>query len=156
MSASTHPQTSAPSLEAIDLVLFGEALRLMRTAQRVRTEPLEKVVDRLSCGSLVTHPTSPRRAALAANRAGVRGARWFGWLDTCLTKSLTAGGLLARQRRVVLRVGFRPGNGTTTVDGHAWLAVDDEDLQLSAPPDLGPNPYSEILEIPFSRRKGPA
>jgi hypothetical protein len=156
MSASPNPPTSAPSLEAIDLVLFGEALRLLRTAQKIRSEPLEKVVDRLSSGGLVAHAASPRRAALAANRAGARGARWFGWLDTCLTKSLTAGALLARRRRVVLRVGFRPGCGATTVDGHAWLGIDGEDLQLSAPPDLGPNPYSEILEIPFSHRKGPA
>jgi hypothetical protein len=154
MSASPNPRTSAPSLEAIDLVLFGEALRLMRTAQRIRSEPLEKVVDRLSSGGLVAHAASSRRAALAANRAGARGARWFGWLDTCLTKSLTAGGLLARRRRVVLRVGFRPGGSMTTADGHAWLGVDDEDLQLSAPPDLGPNPYSEVLEIPFSRTEG--
>ena len=155
MSPPGNPRRSARSFEPIDLVLFGEALRLTRTAQRIRTEPLEQVVRSLSSGALVAHATSPLRAALAANRAGIRGARWFGWLDTCLTKSLTAGGLLAKRRRVVLRVGFRPGDAATTVDGHAWLGVDGEELQLSAPPDLGPNPYSEILEIPFTRKEGP-
>ncbi len=156
MSAWAFPRFTARLLGPGDLVLFAEALRLTRAAQRIRSEPLDEVVSQVSGGAIFAHTGNPRRAALAANRAGARGARWFGWLDTCLTKSLAAGGLLATRRRVVLRVGFRPGSEATEADGHAWIGIDGEELQLSAPPDLGPNPYSEILEIPFVRKGGPA
>ena len=138
------------SLTPADLLLFAEALRLTHRAQRVRDEPLEEVVRLVAGGGLVAHTNLPHRAALAANRAGARGARWFGWLNTCLTKSLTAGGLLAARRQVVLHVGFRPGSETSMVDGHAWLGVDGDEVQLSAPPNLGDKPYTGVLEIPFN------
>ena len=153
---STHPsgESPPPRLTPADLLLFAEALRLTRRAQRVRGEPLEEVVRLVAGGGLVAHTDLPQRAALAANRAGARGARWFGWLNTCLTKSLTAGGLLATRRQVVLHVGFRPGSEASMVDGHAWLGVDGKEIQLSAPPDLGEKPYTGILEIPFDPQGG--
>jgi hypothetical protein len=49
---------------------------------------------------------------------------------------------------VVLYVGFRPGSDENPVDGHAWLTVDGERLDVD-PPDRDRAPYDEVLEISF-------
>jgi hypothetical protein len=62
---------------------------------------------------------------------------------------LVAGALLAAEHQVVLHVGFRPGTEEVSVDGHAWLTVDGDTLDV-AYPDEARVPYAEVLEIPFS------
>ena len=84
----------------------------------------------------------------AAQRACSRWARWFGGLDTCLTRSLVAGALLAGSHEVVLHVGFRPTDrGAEAVDGHAWLVVDGEVLELTGLDHEHGEPYSTTLEL---------
>ena len=133
-------------------ILALEALRLSRSAQAIRKHPLPRVIDEVARRSLV-RPTDVARVLLAATRAGVRSKRWFGWVDTCLTRSVVAGAMLSRSREVVLCVGFRPGAAANPADGHAWLTVD------GAPADGGGSepeeePYETVLEIPFSERGG--
>lgn len=123
------------------MVLFVEAFSIARLAQQIRTRPLPEVARRISGVHLALRTSSTLRAAAAAARATARGARRWGWLDTCLTRSLTAAGLISRARTVALNLGFRPG-ATTPADGHAWLMIDGERLDLTRPERLTEAPYT--------------
>ena len=90
----------------------------------------------------------PVEAMRAAQRACNRWARWFGGLDSCLTRSLVAGALLAGSHEVVLHVGFRPTDqGAEAVDGHAWLVVDGEVVELTGRDHGEGEAYSDTLEL---------
>jgi len=139
----------------VDLLLFLTALSLAARVQRVRTVPLPRLVDRLNRSRPLVATASTRRAAVAAGRACGRLGRWFGGLDTCLTRSLVAGILLAPRTDVMLHVGFRPGH-EKNIDGHAWLAVDGEEIQVTMPPGLDQAPYTSTLELALGCSRGRA
>lgn len=127
------------------LVLFLRALPLARGAQAVKTTPLPEVVERLGARR---GGVSVDDAVRAAQRACGRWARWFGGLDTCLTRSLVAGALLAGDHQVVLHVGFRPTEqGAAAVDGHAWLVVDGEVVELTGLDHEHEAPYETTLAL---------
>ena len=130
---------------------FLAALRLTPKAQKVKILPLPAVIEtmgRAGWSSLV----DPGEATRAAQRACGRWARWFGGIDTCLTRSLVAGALLAGSHEVVLHVGFRPTDqGPESVDGHAWLVVDGEVLELTGLDHEHGEPYSTTLELKMGR-----
>lgn len=130
-----------------DLVLFLAALPLARRAQQVSCVPLPRLVAEMAAeGS--GRSADPDRVLRAASRACARCARWFGGVDTCLTRSLVAGALLCGgDRAIELHVGFRPGRNAV-VDGHAWLMVDGVRLDAEQPGQHA-EPYAEVLEIPF-------
>ncbi len=151
MSEVESTEVAAPEARPVpgfrsprDLCLFFEALALQGLAQRISREPVDAVARALGRAWVPLRTSTPGRAAAAARRAGVRGARWAGWLDTCLTRSLVAAALLDGSRRVVLHVGFRPGEDGT--DGHAWLSVDGRRLELSTPPG-SQLPWEETLTL---------
>ena len=128
-----------------EVLLFVRALPLARMAQVVRVEPLPKVVERMGARN---YGISMDEAIRAAQRACGRWARWFGGLDTCLTRSLVAGALLAGSHEVVLHVGFRPTDrGADAVDGHAWLVVDGEALELTGLDHGHGEPYESSLQL---------
>lgn len=131
-----------------EMLLFIRALPVAMAAQAVKEEPLpgviEKVVRLAGRGSV----EAPGEAMRAAQRACNRWARWFGGIDTCLTRSLVAGALLAPRHEVVLHVGFRPTDaGAEAVDGHAWLMVDGEMLELTGLDREHGEPYATTLEL---------
>ncbi len=132
-----------------DLVLFVKALPMARLAQRVRSTPLPEVVAAMGAGG--GREMDSRRARVAAGRACSLFCRLFGGLDSCLTRSLVAGAMLSAAHEVLLHVGFRPGSREVPLDGHAWLTVDGERLDLERP-DEDVRPYTEVLDIPFSAR----
>ena len=109
----------------VEYALFLRALPLVRRAQKVRTEPLQQVIESLTDPrrSLARH--SEDQLALAAGRATARWSRWFGGIDTCLVRSLVFAALLAGRGEVVLHIGFRPGVSEADLDGHAWVTLDD-------------------------------
>ena len=120
----------SPTLQ--EIVLFVRALPVAIAAQGVTEEPLPEVIEKVLSRSRQRGVEEPAEAMRAAQRACNRWGRWFGGLDTCLTRSLVAGGLLAGSHEVVLHVGFRPTDrGADAVDGHAWLVVDGEALELT-------------------------
>ena len=128
-----------------EIVLFVRALPVARVAQSVKVEPIPKVIERLGVRG---RGIAVDDAIRAAQRACGRWARWFGGLDTCLTRSLVAGALLAGSHEVVLHVGFRPTDqGAEAVDGHAWLVVDGEVLELTGLDHEHGEPYSTTLEL---------
>ena len=134
-----------------DVVLFLRALALARRAQFVRSTPLPEVVANMAGeGGRVNEA---KRAQVAAGRACSRYGRWFGGLNSCLTRSLVAGALLCGSHEVVLHVGFRPGSDEVPVDGHAWLTVDGEKLDVADPVEVA-EPYTGVLEIPYWVEKG--
>jgi hypothetical protein len=138
-------------ISAADIVWFVGALPFARVAQAVRTDPLTEVVASLGSRTLGGGRVKPDRAVRAAQRACSRYARWFGGLDTCLTRSLVAGALLAGSHEVVLHVGFRPSAvGAEAVDGHAWLVVDGEVVESTGLEEEHEAPYSSTLEIPMT------
>jgi hypothetical protein len=92
------------------------------------------------------------RVARAAGRSTSRWARWFGGLDTCLTRSLVAGSLLAGRGEVVLQVGFRPGEAEQVVDGHAWITMDGEPVGPDG--QLAEERYERVMSIPFGEEGG--
>jgi hypothetical protein len=134
-----------------DVTLFVAALPLARRAQAVRSRPLARVVASMARARGRTG--DPRRAALAAARACGRYGRWFGGLNTCLTRSLVAGALLCGRHQVNLHVGFRSGSDDLPLDGHAWLTVGGRMLDL-ARPDEAALPYTEVMVIPFGGEGG--
>ncbi len=138
-----------------DLVLFGHAVRLALIAREVRVRPLSEVAARLRWVRFLPRATNPKAAYRAAGRACARLARALGGLDTCLTRSLVTGALLALScKRVELHVGFRP-DGTTAarVDGHAWVTADGELLGDEAPGSG--EPFTSIVCIPMHRESSP-
>jgi hypothetical protein len=133
-----------------EIRLFLRALPLARRAQAVKVEPLPKVVERVGAPG---RGNSVEEAMRAAQRACGRWGRWFGGLDTCLTRSLVAGALLAGDHEVVLHVGFRPtAEGAGAVDGHAWLVVDGETLELTGLDHEHGVAYETTLALPMGER----
>lgn len=132
-----------------EVLLFARSLPLARVAQAVKTTPLPEVVERLG---VRRGEVSVDDAVRAAQRACGRWARWFGGLDSCLTRSLVAGALLAGDREVVLHVGFRPGEaGVEAADGHAWLVVDGETIELTGLDHEHGAPYQTTLSLEMGR-----
>jgi len=92
-------------------------------------------------------------AARAAGRACSRMKRWAGGLDSCLTRSLVAGALLADQPDVVLHVGFREPRTAPLHEGHAWVTLGDRNV--TNPTDgEHQGPFTEALQLPLRRREG--
>ena len=136
----------------VDVGLFIRALLLARRAQRVRSTPVAEVVTEIarSGGGGGLRPED--RVELAARRAVARWRRWFGGIDTCLTRSLVLGGMLAGRGEVLLNVGFRPGEEELAVDGHAWVTVDGR--PVGGDGALAQERYTRILAVPFARGPG--
>jgi hypothetical protein len=135
-----------------EIILFFKALPVARAAQCVRSEPLPKAVDRVCATVGGAAVGDLDQAVSASRRACGRYARWFGGLDTCLTRSLVAGALLSASREVVLHIGFRPTEvGADAVDGHAWLVVDGETVELTGLDHRHEEPYSSSLQLPMGR-----
>jgi GT2 family glycosyltransferase len=111
-----------------DLVLFFHAFRLARLAQGVRGQASLPTLT----ATLASLPALPRRvepdaAHRATVRACIRGARWLGFRDTCLVRSLVTASLLSDCAAVQLHVGFAsPAAGERLLEGHAWVSVDGE------------------------------
>jgi hypothetical protein len=134
-----------------EVVLFLRALPVAAAAQRVQSEPLPAVVAAVRARAIGPGVGDPAAAVRAAQRACARWARWFGGLDSCLTRSLVAGALLAGRHEVVLHVGFRPSQaGAAAVDGHAWLRVDGELVELTGLDHDHGEPYTTSLELGMS------
>lgn len=134
-----------PSLA--EIARFVRALRPAMAAQGVKDAPLPGVVDRVrrAAGRGIGNRDD---AVRAAQRACARWARWFGGLDSCLTRSLVAGALLAGTHEVVLHVGFRATDlGAAAVDGHAWLVVDGERVELTGRDHEHEAPYESTLQL---------
>ena len=131
-----------------EIMLFFRALPMATAAQGVKEDPLPKVIEKVLSRSGRGGVCAPAEAIRAAQRACSRWGRWFGGLDTCLTRSLVAGGLLAGSHEVVLHVGFRPTDrGADGVDGHAWLIVDGEALELTGLNERHEEPYESSLQL---------
>ena len=132
----------------VDVVLFLRAVPRARLAQRVKTEPLKRVVAGMARreGVAASHPVD--RVARAAARATSRWSRWFGGLDSCLTRSLVLGSMLGGRGNVELNIGFRNHDIDDVVAGHAWISVDDRPVGPDS--ELADDSYSRVLEVPFS------
>ncbi|MCP4897070.1 MAG: lasso peptide biosynthesis B2 protein [bacterium] len=133
-----------------DVLLVLRALVLARKAQQVRRRPVRDVVTELGSTHGIVNPRSAEQAVRAATRAGIRYARWFGGLDTCLTRSLVAGALLSPNHDVELNMGCRTPNGEALVDGHAWLLVDGRRVDATAQAQ-NEEPYTTVVTLPFRR-----
>ena len=133
-------------------MLFVRALVFARQAQRVVSEPIPDVVADIARRSGGEHRFEIRRLDLAATRAVSRWRRWFGGVDSCLTRSLVLGGLLAGRGAVSLNVGFRPGEEEPDIDGHAWVTVDGRPIGSDG--GLSRERYTRVIEVPFSPDSG--
>jgi len=138
--------------EAVDIVLFLRAMSLARLAQRVTSSPIPDVVEAISKRGGGGRQHAIHRVELAAKRAVTRWRRWFGGIETCLTRSLVLGGLLAGRGNVVLAIGFRPGEDEPALDGHAWVTVDGR--PAGADSRLAKERYTRVLTVPFSWPSG--
>jgi hypothetical protein len=135
-----------------DLALFARALPLARRAQRVRSHGLREVVASMAAGSRGLRHHPKRRLLEAAIRANLRWCRWFGGIDTCLTRSLVIGGMLAHRDDVVLKIGFGAGDDDSPLHGHAWITVAGKPVGSDG--ELAEGTYRQVLAIPFRGRKG--
>jgi hypothetical protein len=135
-----------------DVVLFARAFRLAGRAQRIRTVPIVDVVEDVVRRGGGGRRYPPDRVAVAAERATLRRRRWFDDLDTCLTRSLVLGGMLAGSGKVVLNIGFRPDDGGKTVDGHAWVTVDGDPVGPDR--ELAGKSYTQVLAVVFQGKNG--
>lgn len=135
----------------LDVLLLLAALPRARLAQRVRSIDPRDLVQEMTGGAW-TLGAAPERVATAAARATARWERWFGGLDTCLTRSLVLGSMLAERGEVVLHIGFRPSGGDRPVDGHAWVTLDGQPVGADA--EAAGESYSRVLDVVFARRGG--
>jgi hypothetical protein len=136
----------------VDLALFFRALPLARRAQLARRLPVAEVVKLVSRRGGRGRHYSVRRLEMAATRAISRWSRWFGGLDTCLTRSLVLGGLLVGRGDVKLNLGFRPGEVEPALDGHAWVTIDGR--PVGADGSLAEERYTRVLAVPISKGSG--
>jgi hypothetical protein len=136
----------------IDVGLFINAFALARRAQRVRSTPVAEVVADIARVGGAGGRRPEDRVELAARRAVARWSRWFGGIDTCLTRSLVLGGMLGGRGDVVLHVGFRPGEEELGLDGHAWVTVDGR--PVGGDGLLAQESYTRILAVPFTSGPG--
>jgi hypothetical protein len=136
----------------VDVVLFLRALAHARTAQQVRQKPVGAVVEAHARrgGGGGGYPI--HRVELAVRRAIWRWRRWFGGIDSCLTRSLALGGMLAGRGDVILNIGFRAGEDEPVPDGHAWLTVDGS--PVGADGALAEERYTRVLAVPFTSDQG--
>jgi hypothetical protein len=118
----------------------------------VTSDPISVVVEEMSRRSSEGPQVATSRLELASTRAVSRWKRWFGGIDTCLTRSLVFGALLAGRGEVTLNVGFRPGEDEPSLDGHAWVTVDGK--AVGSDGSLSKEGYTQVLEIPFSSSSG--
>ena len=135
-----------------DIVLFLRALAHARTAQGVREIPVGEVVETHARRGGGGREYPVQQVELAVRRAIWRWRRWFGGVDSCLTRSLALGGMLAGRGDVVLNIGFRPGEEEPVPDGHAWVTVDG--IPVGADGALAEERYTRVLAVPFTRSQG--
>jgi hypothetical protein len=135
----------------LDVALLMIALPLARRAQRVIDTPLGEIVAGLPRPG-PWPATEPERVALAASRASWGWHRWFGGINSCLTRSLVTGAMLATRGEVVLHVGLRPGDGDHVVDGHAWITIDG--VPVGADGVTADERFTRIVSVPFTEDLG--
>jgi hypothetical protein len=135
------------------LALFAHALRLGYQARRLRLQPVSEVAQRMLAFRGLPRQVPPAEAQRAAARACRRLERWLDGVDSCLTRSLVAGVLLADRAEVVLHVGFRSVRGSPglSADGHAWLTLGGEAVGEPHPEKAIEAPFSRVFEVPLSR-----
>jgi hypothetical protein len=140
------------SLTLVDALLFVRAFRLAGRAQGIRKIPVSEVVAEIARRGGGGRGYPRDRVEVAVERATGGWRRWFAGLDTCLTRSLVLGGMLAGSGDVVLNIGFRPDGGGRTVDGHAWVTLDGDPVG----PDQGLSgeSYTRVLAVAFHRTHG--
>ena len=132
----------------VDVILFLQAVSLARRAQMVKSCPLDQVVAGMTLRYGVSTSHSVDRVAQAAARATTRWSRWFGGLDSCLTRSLVLGSMLCNRGNVELNIGFRSDDNHDAVSGHAWISVDGRPVGPDS--GLADDTYSRLREVPFS------
>jgi hypothetical protein len=134
------------------VLVFVKAIDLARRAQKVRRLPIEEVVQELlhHRGRVTKLPVAD--LSRATRRATRRWARWGGGIDTCLIRSLVLGALLADRGRVVLTVGFRPGDAAAVPEGHAWLTLNG--IELGHDGEVEVTDLSRLAEYPFAIAEG--
>jgi hypothetical protein len=130
------------------VLAFARALDLARRAQKVRRAPIEAVVQELLHHRGRATKLAVADLSLATRRATRRWARWGRGLDTCLIRSLVLGTLIADRGRVVLTVGFRPGDHALVPEGHAWLTLDGH--QLGPDVEVAMADMARLADYPFT------
>jgi len=138
-----------------EVVLFVHALRLARRAQDVGRTPLPALVSALQETRLLPAAVDPDAAFRATSRAVARGARWFGWLGTCLVKALVLSALLADRDDVELVLGVREGTGEAPIDGHAWVRVGGREFSLLGPREAAGEGYLTMTSLAVRRTGAP-
>ncbi len=133
-----------------EMALFLQAFRLSLKAQHVQTDALDQVAAEMTSAGFLPRGVDVGEAVRAAGRACSRVGNWFQGLDSCLTRALVAGALLADRPEVFVHVGFRaPASGSFT-DGHAWVSVEGEEVGVATPPDHA-GPFVESRRLPMRR-----
>lgn len=156
MPPAAEPSASPSRPGVGEILLFLQACRLLLATRPLsRNTPIPRLADRLLAKRLLPGRVDPAAARLATARA----ARRLGWvpglLTTCLPRSLVTGTLLADRDDVELVIGVRRGGETHhPLDGHAWLSVAGEPLEVlpgDDPHDPRGESYTEILRRPLRR-----
>jgi hypothetical protein len=135
-----------------DLLLFTLALPITWKARQIRSRSIEEVTAELSRWPGLLKQVDVGRAQCAAARACRILSRWTGTLDTCLTRSLVAGTLLADRTGVELHIGFKAPEGEDAVfDGHAWITVEGKCANEGCDSETQEDLFINVVSIPMSR-----
>ena len=114
------------------LTTFRQALAILRfawSARGVEDASVREVLERLSAIHVRVPHITPVRAQLMTARLLALAARFGLVRNSCLTRSLVLGSVLARSApgfEVRVVIGFRAQKNADTraPDGHAWVTVD--------------------------------
>ena len=134
-----------------EVLLFLHALRLARRAQAVGRTPLPALVAQLPRLRCLPREVDPDDALRATLRATTRGQRSFGWLGTCLVKSLVLSALLSDRDGVELVVGFRPLESDSKLDGHAWVRLGGREFSFLGSLESADAGYVRLHALPVRR-----
>ena len=111
-------------------------LRFAWSARGVEDASVREVLERLSTIRIHVPPISPARAQLLTARLFALAARFRLVRNSCLTRSLVLGSILARSTpgsQVTVVIGFRALKNSANhgADGHAWVTVDGTPFESS-------------------------
>ena len=129
--------------------LLVSAWRLHSTAHRLSAgQSLPETRKRLLDTDHLPTGVVPTDAVWAAGWAGRVGRRLLGRLDSCLTRSLVAGALVADRPGVAVRIGVhRPRRTGDLLDAHGWLTLADR----AVGEDAGDRRFEEVMALTMER-----
>lgn len=125
------------------------AILLALKVRKISHTPLDRLIIDLAATRGLPRASRITDAATATQIA-CRLVGRLGLLNTCITRSVVMGTLIADRPNVTIHIGFRPSESHQT-EGHAWLTCNDKLIPLFAGEADEVRQYQRTLSFPLQR-----